>query len=87
MFEHAGQVAHVDPTGQYVLLRIRGASSGPNHEIATIAGRPIARFAAPRGMWIYRFAPDGRSLIAQMRDSSETSIWRIEIGALDKPRR
>lgn len=85
----AAQVAHPDQSGRFVLLRIprdTGASVGltrpPNHEIATIDGQPIARFVAPRGMWIYRFTADGRSLIAQQADSSGASLWRLDIGNL-----
>lgn len=86
----AAQVAHPDRSGRFVLLRVAvsdtGASGGlawpPNHEIATIDGQPVARFAAPRRMWIYRFAADGRSLIAQQADSSGGSLWRLDIGNL-----
>jgi dipeptidyl aminopeptidase/acylaminoacyl peptidase len=82
------QVAHVDATGRFVLLRLRPPAgmpvspTTPNHEIATIDGRPIARFAAPRGMWIYRFSADGRTLVAQQSDGAGTSIWRVNIGSV-----
>ncbi len=63
------RVIHVDPAGRYA-LRIGAdpgtpSGGGPGYEILTTDGRAIARFGTRFGMWLWRFTPDARGVIAQ----------------------
>jgi Tol biopolymer transport system component len=49
-----------------LMLRQLSADPGkaPSYEIATLEGRPVARFATPRNMQLARTTPDGRGMLA-----------------------
>ncbi len=66
------RVLDVDGQGRYLLRLIdqpermfSGVTPSPAIEIATVGGRPVARFVRRRGMWVWRFTADGRGAIAQ----------------------
>lgn len=60
----------ISPGAEFVLTRAdQGlASASPLFEVATIEGRPIARFTLPRRMSATNFTPDGRGLMAVQGD-------------------
>jgi Tol biopolymer transport system component len=56
----------ISPGAEFLLMQTAQAAPGvaPVLEVATIEGRPIARFALPRNMSATGFTPDGRGLMA-----------------------
>jgi Tol biopolymer transport system component len=60
----------ISPGAEFVLTRVgeQGPPPAPLFEVATVEGRPIARFTLPRGMSATTFTPDGRGLMAVQAD-------------------